>query len=95
MGTKSYKPYTPSRRHMTGFDFSNLTDKEPEKNLLVPRRPSGGRNSEGRVTSRHRGGGHKRMIRLIDFKRTRRDVTARVIALEYDPNRSARLALLE
>ena len=95
MGTKSYKPYTPSRRHMTGFDFSNLTDKEPEKNLLVPRRQSGGRNSEGRMTSRHRGGGHKRMIRLIDFKRTRRDVTARVVALEYDPNRSARLALLE
>ncbi|MBI3312315.1 MAG: 50S ribosomal protein L2 [Candidatus Omnitrophica bacterium] len=95
MATKRYKPYTPSRRHMMGHDFSNLTDKEPEKSLLVPLRKSGGRNSEGRITSRHQGGGHKRMIRLIDFKRARRDEPARVVALEYDPNRSARLALLE
>ena len=95
MPVKTYKPYTPSRRHMTSADFSNLTKKEPEKRLLMPRPSSGGRNSYGRVTSRHRGGGHKRMIRLIDFKRDRRDVTAQVIALEYDPNRSARLALLQ
>lgn len=95
MAVKTYKPYTPSRRHMTSADFSDLTRKEPEKRLLLPRRQSGGRNSLGRMTSRHRGGGHKRMIRLVDFKRNRRDLAARVIALEYDPNRSARLALLE
>ncbi len=95
MGLKSYKPYTPSRRHMTSTDFSNLTKKEPEKNLLVPLRKSGGRNNRGRVTMRHIGGGHKRMIRLIDFKRNKRDVVAQVLALEYDPNRSSHLALLE
>lgn len=95
MANKAYKPYTHSRRHMTSADFSNLTDKEPEKRLLLPLRGSGGRNSDGHVTSRHRGGGHKRMIRIIDFKRSRRDLPARVVALEYDPNRSARLALLE
>ena len=95
MPLKKYKPYTPSRRHMTSSDFSELSNKEPERSLLIPRPQSGGRNSEGRVTSRHRGGGHKRMIRLVDFKRNRRDVSARVVALEYDPNRSARLALLE
>lgn len=95
MPIKTYKPYTPSRRHLTSADFSELTKKEPEKRLLLPLRKSGGRNNRGRVTSRHRGGGHKRMIRLVDFKRVRRDVSARVVALEYDPNRSARLALLE
>ncbi len=95
MPVKSYKPYTPSRRHMSTADFKELTDKEPEKALLFPRRASGGRNNRGRVTCRHRGGGHKRMIRLVDFKRNRRDEPARVVALEYDPNRSARLALVE
>ena len=95
MPLKTYKPYTPSRRHMTSADFSQLTKKEPEKALLLPRKSSGGRNSNGRVTSRHRGGGHKRMIRIVDFKRSRRDVAAQVIALEYDPNRSSRLALLQ
>ena len=80
---------------MTTADFSNLTRKEPEKRQLLPLRKSGGRNSDGHVTSRHRGGGHKRMIRIIDFKRNRRDLPARVVALEYDPNRSARLALVE
>lgn len=95
MPLKSYKPYTPSRRHMTSTDFSNLTKKEPEKNLLVPLRKSGGRNNRGRITMRHIGGGHKRMIRLIDFKRNKRDVVAQVLALEYDPNRSSHLALLE
>ncbi len=95
MPNKSYKPYTHSRRHMTTADFSNLTRKEPEKRLLLPLRKSGGRNSDGHVTSRHRGGGHKRMIRIVDFKRNRRDLPARVVALEYDPNRSARLALVE
>ncbi|MBI1953121.1 MAG: 50S ribosomal protein L2 [Candidatus Omnitrophica bacterium] len=95
MGNREYKPYTPSRRHMTGSDFKEITKDRPEKSLVVPRKSSGGRNNRGRVTVRHRGGGHKRMIRLIDFKRDRRDVSARVIAIEYDPNRSARLALLE
>ena len=95
MALKTYKPYTPSRRHMTTASFEEITKKEPEKRLLLPRPQSGGRNSDGRVTSRHRGGGHKRMIRIVDFKRERRDVPARVVAVEYDPNRSARLALLE
>ncbi len=95
MPVKSYKPYTPSRRQMSTADFKELTDKEPERALLLPRRASGGRNNRGRVTSRHRGGGHKRMIRIVDFKRNRRDESARVVALEYDPNRSARLALVE
>ena len=95
MAVKSYKPYTHSRRHMTTADFSELTKKEPEKHLLLPLRGSGGRNARGRMTSRHRGGGHPQMIRLVDFKRSRWDEPALVVALEYDPNRSARLALLE
>ena len=95
MAVKSYKPYTPSRRHMTSATFDEITKSTPEKNLLAPRKSKGGRNSYGRVTVRHRGGGHKRMIRIIDFKRDKRDVSAQVIAIEYDPNRSARLALLE
>ncbi|MBI3322964.1 MAG: 50S ribosomal protein L2 [Candidatus Omnitrophica bacterium] len=95
MPVKTYKPYTPSRRHMTTASFEEITKTEPEKRLLLPRPRTGGRNSYGRVTSRHRGGGHKRMIRIVDFKRERRDVAARVVAVEYDPNRSARLALVE
>ncbi|MBI3317735.1 MAG: 50S ribosomal protein L2 [Candidatus Omnitrophica bacterium] len=95
MGVKQYKPTTPSRRHMSTATFEEITKDFPEKRLLVPLRKSGGRNARGRVTSRHRGGGHKRMIRLVDFKRDRRDVAASVLAVEYDPNRSARLALLE
>ena len=95
MALKSFKPYTPSRRHMTSASFEEITKSKPEKNLLIPLRKSGGRNADGHITVRHRGGGHKRMIRIIDFKRNRRDVAARVVAIEYDPNRSARLALLE
>ena len=95
MPVKSYKPYTPSRRFMTTAVFDEITKTVPEKQLLVPLKKSGGRNSQGRVTSRYRGGGHKRMIRLVDFRRDRADVPARVVAIEYDPNRSARLALLE
>ncbi len=95
MALKTYRPYTPSRRHMTTASFDEITKDKPEKSLLLPRPRTGGRNSYGRVTSRHRGGGHKRMIRIVDFKRQRRDVPARVVAVEYDPNRSARLALLE
>jgi len=76
-------------------DFSEITKDRPEKKLLMPLRRSGGRNARGRITSRHRGGGHKRMIRIIDFRRDKLEIPARVIAIEYDPNRSARLALLE
>lgn len=95
MPVKSFKPYTPSRRHMTSPLFEEITKERPEKNLLLPLRRSGGRNNDGHVTSRHRGGGHKRMIRIIDFKRDLREVPGRVVAIEYDPNRSARLALIE
>ncbi len=95
MAVKSFNPYTPSRRHMTSSTFDEITKHTPEKNLLMPLRRTGGRNNRGRVTSRFRGGGHKQMMRLIDFKRDRRDVAGRVIGIEYDPNRSARLALIE
>ncbi|MDD5073024.1 MAG: 50S ribosomal protein L2 [Candidatus Omnitrophica bacterium] len=92
---KTYKPYTKSRRWMTSSDFSMLTKKEPEKNLLLPKRKKAGRNNHGHVTVRHQGGGHKRMIRIVDFKRDKAGIPSKVIALEYDPNRSAFLALLE
>ena len=94
MPVKKYKPVTPSLRGMTGHTFEEITKSEPEKTLLVPRHGSGGRNVYGRVTVRHRGGGHRRHIRLVDFKRDKRGIPARVAAIEYDPNRSARLALL-
>ncbi len=92
---KSYKPYTKSRRFMTTVDFSVLTKKEPEKRLLIPKKKKGGRNNHGHLTIRHQGGGHKRMIRIIDFKRNKIGMPAKVIAIEYDPNRSAFLSLLE
>jgi len=95
MGIIKFKPTTPSRRHMSGPDFSEITKDRPEKSLLIPLKKSGGRNAYGRITVRHRGGGHKRMLRLIDFKRDIKDNYAKVIAIEYDPNRSARIALLE
>lgn len=95
MGIKKFRPTTDSLRWTAISDFSELTKSRPEKKLLLPLRKSGGRNNRGRVTSRHRGGGHKRMIRIVDFKRDKLDVTAKVIAIEYDPNRSARLALLQ
>jgi large subunit ribosomal protein L2 len=94
MGVKKFKPVTPSARYRTVSDFSDITKSEPEKALLEPRKRTGGRNNRGRITSRHRGGGHKRRYRLIDFKRKKHDVEARVAAIEYDPNRSARIALL-
>lgn len=94
MPVKKYKPVTPSLRGMTGHTFEEITKSEPEKSLLVPRKGSGGRNVYGRVTVRHRGGGNRRHIRIVDFKRDKRDIPARVAAIEYDPNRSARLALL-
>lgn len=95
MALKSYRPTSPGRRFMTTADFSELTKKEPEKGLTQPLKKSGGRNNAGRITVRFRGGGAKRAYRVIDFKRRKDDMPATVIALEYDPNRSARLALLE
>ncbi len=94
MGLKTYKPTSAGRRFQTTLDFSELTRKAPERSLLVPRKRTGGRNVHGRITSRHIGGGHKRMYRIIDFKRDKRDIPARVASLEYDPNRSAHIALL-
>lgn len=94
MAIKKFKPTTPSRRYMTVSDFKELTSKEPEKSLLAPLKKSGGRNSNGRITSRRRGGGHKRKYRIIDFKRNKDGVPAKVKTIEYDPNRSARIALL-
>ena len=94
MGIKKFKPVTPTLRYRTVSDFADVTKSEPEKSLLRPHKKTGGRNNAGRITSRHRGGGHKRRYRVIDFKRTKHDVPARVAAIEYDPNRSARIALL-
>lgn len=94
MGIKVLKPTTPGRRGMTVSDFSEITKKEPEKSLVVGKKQSTGRNCYGRITSWRRGGGHKRRYRIIDFKRDKFDIPAKVAAIEYDPNRSARIALL-
>lgn len=94
MAIKKYKPTTPSRRGMTGHSFEEITKSEPERSLLQPKRRRGGRNSYGRITVRHQGGGNRQHIRLVDFKRDKRNIPARVAAIEYDPNRTARLALL-
>ncbi len=94
MPVKNYKPTSPGRRHMSVLVDPDLVRKEPERSLLKPLRKSGGRNARGRVTARHRGGGHKRKYRVIDFKRNKLGVPARVASIEYDPNRSARIALL-
>jgi large subunit ribosomal protein L2 len=95
MGIRRYKPTTPGRRGASVSDFAELTPGvKPEKTLLVPKRRKGGRNNQGVITSRHRGGGHKRQYRLIDFRRNKDGVSARVHSIEYDPNRSARIALL-
>ena len=97
MGIRQYKPVTPGRRQATVSDFAEITDRKrkPEKSLLVPLKKKGGRNNQGIVTSRFRGGGNKRKYRLIDFKRRKDGVWATVVAVEYDPNRSARIALLQ
>ena len=95
MGLKKFRPTTDALRWTAISDFEELTKSKPEKKLLVPMKKSGGRNNRGRITSRHRGGGHKRMIRLIDFRRDKFEMPGKVIAVEYDPNRSARLALVE
>jgi large subunit ribosomal protein L2 len=94
MGVKKFSPVTPTLRFRTVSDFSDVTVREPAKSLLDTKRSTGGRNNTGRTTAWHRGGGHKRRYRLIDFKRNKRDIEARVATLEYDPNRSARIALL-
>lgn len=94
MPIKTYKPTSPGRRGMTGYTFEEITKATPEKSLLREKHSKAGRNAQGRVTVRHRGGGHKRQYRLIDFKRDKFDVPARVAAIEYDPNRTARIALL-
>jgi large subunit ribosomal protein L2 len=94
VGIRKYKPTSPSRRFMTGSDFEEVTSTTPEKSLLDKISKTGGRNNNGRVTSRHIGGGHKRRYRIIDFKRRKDEVPARVATIEYDPNRSARIALL-
>ncbi len=94
MPVKKYKPVTPGTRGMTGYTFDEITKSTPERALLMPLRKSGGRNAQGRVTVRHRGGGHRRSIRIVDFKREKHNIPAKVAAIEYDPNRTARLALL-
>ena len=94
MALKTYAAYTPSRRVMATPSFEEITKTRPEKALTEPLRKSGGRDSRGRLTIRFRGGGHKRRYRVIDFKRNKDGITAKVAAIEYDPNRSARLALL-
>jgi large subunit ribosomal protein L2 len=94
MAVKKYKPVTPGMRDMTGHSFEEITKSTPERSLLVNRQGHGGRNAQGRVTVRHRGGGARRFIRLVDFKREKYGIPAKVAAVEYDPNRTARLALL-
>jgi len=94
MGVKKLKPTSPGRRFQTVSDFDTITRSTPEKSLLAPKTRSAGRNSYGRITSRHRGGGHKRRYRIVDFRRTKDGVPAKVAAVEYDPNRNARIALL-
>lgn len=94
MAIKVYKPITPSRRNMTGYSFEEITKDTPERSLIVLRKAHAGRNNEGRVTVRHQGGGQRQYIRMVDFKRNKIGILARVSAIEYDPNRTARLALL-
>lgn len=94
MGIKKYNPYTPSRRNMTGSDFSEITKDFPEKSLLVSLQKKSGRNNQGKITVRHRGGGARKKYRIIDFKRNKDGIPAKVVGIEYDPNRTANIALL-
>jgi large subunit ribosomal protein L2 len=94
MGIKTYNPYTPSRRNMTGSDFSEITKKTPEKSLLVSLSKNAGRNNQGKITVRHRGGGNRKKYRVVDFKRNKDGIPAVVSGIEYDPNRTANIALL-
>ena len=94
MGIKTYRPYTPSRRQMTGSDFSEITKTTPEKSLLAAKSRQAGRNNQGKITVRHRGGGAKRKYRIVDFKRKKDGIPATVVGIEYDPNRTANIALI-
>lgn len=94
MGIKTYSPRSEGRRGMTGFDFSEITKAKPEKSLTEPVRKNSARNNHGQITIRHIGGGHKRRFRIIDFKRTKTEVPAKVVSIEYDPNRTCRIALI-
>ena len=94
MGIKTYNPYTPSRRNMTGLDFVEITKNTPEKSLLAKKDKTAGRNNQGKITVRHRGGGNRRKYRLVDFKRKKDGIAAKVIGIEYDPNRTANIALI-
>ena len=94
MAIKKYNPTSPGRRNMSGFTFDEITKSKPEKSLLAAKKSKAGRNSRGKITVRHRGGGAKRKLRIIDFKRDKFDVPGKVAAIEYDPNRSARIALI-
>ena len=95
MGMKHFKPYTPSRRNMTVSDFAEITKKTPEKSLLAKKKEKAGRNAYGRITVRHQGGGNRQKYRIIDFKRRKDNMEATVIGIEYDPNRSANIALIQ
>jgi len=94
MGIKKYNPYTPSRRHMTGSDFAEITTSTPEKSLVISLNKNAGRNNQGKITVRHQGGGSRRKYRIIDFKRRKDDIPATVLTIEYDPNRTANIALI-
>ena len=94
MGIKTYNPYTPSRRNMTGSDFSEITKSTPEKSLCVSLEKNAGRNNQGKITVRHRGGGNRKKYRMVDFRRLKDGVPATVIGIEYDPNRTANIALI-
>ena len=94
MGIKTYSPYTPSRRHMTGSDFKEITASKPEKSLVVSLKKNSGRNNQGKITVRHQGGGYKTKYRLVDFKRNKDGIPAEVMTIEYDPNRTANIALI-
>ena len=94
MGIQKYNPYTPSRRKMTGSDFSEITKTTPGKTLCVSKKKNAGRNNQGKITVRHHGGGNRQKYRIIDFKRNKDGIAAKVIGVEYDPNRSANIALI-
>ena len=94
MGIKTYSPYTPSRRHMTGSDFKEITANKPEKSLVVSLKKNSGRNNQGKITVRHQGGGYRTKYRLVDFKRNKDGIPAKVMTIEYDPNRTANIALI-
>ncbi len=94
MGIKTYNPYTPSRRHMTRSDFAEITKSKPEKSLVIKKKKTAGRNNQGKITVRHHGGGAKKKYRIVDFKRNKDGIPATVKAIEYDPNRTANIALI-